>query len=173
MNQRYTLCFLLLVFSGMGQLRAQQTFNASAGHAILGGKVQHSYSVGEMTLVHTATTSSARFTQGFLQPVQISVENTGQTVSGEGLENLKVYPNPTRDLLHVECWVNESSRLTYQLFDAAAHLIINKTVSQKEGQDRFSIDLRPFAAGTYFLVIRKDSEDGTPSSYTYKIQKSE
>lgn len=162
---------LLCLCCVSGVALGQTSFNASSAQANLKGGISHEYVVGEMVLVHTASAGSVKLTQGFLQPHRIYVEAVGQGGYTDLLENLKVFPNPTTDLLFVECLVNETSRLTYQLFDATGHLILNRNSMQREGADRFSIDLRSFASGTYFLVITKDGGERGPSTYSYKISK--
>jgi hypothetical protein len=157
--------------SAAGAAFGQTSFNASSANATLKGGIAHEYVVGEMMLVHTASAGTVKLTQGFLQPHRLYVESVAQGGYTDLLENLKVFPNPTTDLLFVECLVNETSRLTYQLFDATGHLILNKNAMQREGADRFSIDLRSFASGTYFLVITKDGGERGPSTYSYKISK--
>lgn len=177
-NQLFTMknVFLNLGFSilllATSSVQAQRSLNAGSGQANLSGQV-HQYSIGEMTLVHTARTQSLSLTQGFLQPHRILVESTSGSAPSytDVLENIKVYPNPTQNLLFIECFANETSTVTYQLFDAAGHLIINKNSMQEKGTDRFTVDLRTFASGTYFLLITKDQPGQKRSTYNYRIQK--
>lgn len=163
------LCFLLFSAS---EMIAQSGFNVASGQASLSSQI-HRYSIGEMSLVHTSRTKQLVLTQGYLQPHRLMVEPAAEPgdIYSDVLENIKVYPNPTQNLLFIECFANESSTVTYQLFDAAGHLILNKNSMQEKGIDRFSVDLRSFASGTYFLLITKDQSGKKRSTYNYRIQK--
>lgn len=151
---------------------SQTSMNAGSNAAQLNNQ-HYEYSIGEMTIVTTVKTPEITLTQGFHQP-HLIIENYTESEIVKGspfLEDLKVYPNPTENILFIEFISTETSAISYQLYDAASRMIINKYDYQRKGINKFSIDLTSFAAGTYFLIIKNDVGNETPVNYTYKIQK--
>ena len=82
---------------------AQQTFNVSSNSATI-NNMQFDYSIGEMTLVTTERNANLIVTQGLLQP-NSSGTGTQSQPNNTHLSNadlIKVYPNPTENILFVE-----------------------------------------------------------------------
>ena len=66
---------------------------------------------------------------------------------------------------------NAEAEISYQLFDATGKVVLSKTALQKKGANKYQLDLQPFAAGSYYLMIRKPNAEGNYENYSYKIQK--
>jgi hypothetical protein len=153
--------------------KAQHTINSCGGSAQINGMSFH-YSIGEMTLINTAQNPNLIVTQGFLQPIgseNAAMANPANTISTWG-DVIKVYPNPTENILNVESVENVAVTINYQLLDALGKIIQNKEMLWKAGPNLLSLDLRPYAAGTYYLIIQKPNPVGTIEKLSFKIQKS-
>lgn len=143
---------------------AQSTFSATSHSATIQGNT-YEYVIGEMTLVSTERTSNLIVTQGFLQPNDS--KRPVSTNLSDANEVIKIYPNPTQDIVYVDPQTEFSGVLKYQLFDATGKVLFKNEHAQSE---RFSVDLRSYASGNYYLMITSTS-NSSEQSYSYKIQK--
>ena len=151
---------------------AQQTINVSSNSATI-NNMQFDYSIGEMTLVTTERNANLIVTQGLLQP-NGSGTGTQSQPTNTHLSNadlIKVYPNPTENILFVESMDNLDALISYQLFDATGKVVLSKEINQKAGANKLTLDLQTFAAGSYYLMLRKPNADGNLENYSFKIQK--
>jgi hypothetical protein len=145
----------------------QTTINAASNSVKIGAN-QFEYSIGEMTLISTERNSDLIVTQGFLQPNA----NTKTVSQADGslsdwISQIKVYPNPTDNLLFFE--LNETGINEYasQICDAAGKIIATQKHTTVLGFNQIKYDVSSLAAGTYFLVITKSDDTKT----SFKIQK--
>jgi hypothetical protein len=145
---------LLIAISLLGfvPLHAQSIgpsiINAGGGTATINGET-YDYSIGEMTLVHTASAGGVIVTQGLLQPN--AVQNSIAEHSLNTFTN--VYPNPTHDVLHIETQLQGLEKLNYRLWDIHGRLIIQKDVIDFEDIAHIELSLNGMAKGTYQLEI--------------------
>ena len=150
----------------------QQGINVSSHSAIING-AKFDYSIGEMTLVTTERNANLIVTQGLLQPTgsgsgtQSQPGNTQIALS----DLIKVYPNPTENILNVESIENADAEISYQLFDATGKVVLSEKAMWKAGNNKVSLDLKNYAAGSYYLMIRKPNANGIQENFSYKIQK--
>ena len=152
---------------------SQQTLNVAGNSAKING-MTFEYSIGEMTIVSTEHNANLIVTQGMLQPS--SQTNQPQTTpNGNTLNNLadqiKVYPNPTQNLLFVETNETQIGDYSYQLFDGVGKIVLSQSGQTIIGLNKFSLDLQSIAGGTYYLMLRKLGQSGEAENYSYKIQK--
>lgn len=161
-------CFSLFGTSAF----SQQAINVSSHSANIHG-LKFDYSIGEMTLVSTERNATLIVTQGLLQPsgpgsgANINPGNTNTALR----DAMKVYPNPTENILFVETVENADADISYQLFDAAGKIVLSEKITWKAGPNKLSLDLRNYAAGAYYLMIRKPNAEGLMENLSYKIQK--
>ena len=143
------------------QVVAQSSLSA-ASHETQIGNYQFAYSVGEMTLVHTTHTSRFIVTQGYYQPVQGKVQDAGQASQNlsTSATNIKVYPNPTDNLLFIQD--PDHSIRQWTLLDAAGKTLLQ---SGEMNKDQYPLDLSTLAAGNYFLMLH------STEVLSFKIQK--
>ncbi len=150
----------------------QNTLNVSSHSATINGAT-FDYSIGEMTLVSTERNANLIVTQGLLQPngsrngTQAQPGNT-QIVSSD---LIKVYPNPTENILNVESFENAEAAISYQLFDATGKVVLSENAIWQAGTNKVTLDLKNYAAGSYYLMIRKPNANGIIENFSYKIQK--
>ena len=150
----------------------QNTLNVSSHSATINGAT-FDYSIGEMTLVSTERNANLIVTQGLLQPngsrngTQAQPGNT-QIASSD---LIKVYPNPTENILNVESFENAEAAISYQLFDATGKVVLSENAIWQAGTNKVTLDLKNYAAGSYYLMIRKPNVNGIIENFSYKIQK--
>lgn len=156
------LFFWLFVFKVQGQTTA----NVSGASGLVGG-ISHSYSIGEMALVHTSSTTHIIVTQGVLQPI-----NTIMGVAESFINDLelRVYPIPTYDLLNIQSNFQNRGKLSVQLYDISGRQLIHKMWMLQEGAALNQIDLAPYASGNYFLMLQYENNE-KPYFQVFKVQK--
>ncbi len=158
--------FSLPAISACGQTYIPATLNVAGGSNSINGKV-FEYSIGEMTLVHTATAPNIIVTQGVLQPGQIA---TGIFDHELGDGQIKVYPNPVDDLLNVDINLSLGGSLQLQVYDLAGKLVSKKQISVLSGKETTTFSFAHLAAGNY--VLNAVFEAGAESYYrNFKIVK--
>ncbi|GEM_PF-337811 len=148
------------------QVQQAATVNATGGSAQLGGNT-YEWSVGEMVLVNTVTTSNLVVTQGLLQPILNTTDIRHPELSAD---QLKVYPNPTKDIVFIQPNVKPNTSLTLLVFDISGRAFYRKTLVLKTGTEVQTVDLGTYAAGNYLLDIVAGTS-GSTSRNTFKIQK--
>ncbi|MBK7692311.1 MAG: T9SS type A sorting domain-containing protein [Bacteroidetes bacterium] len=171
-NQKARLISLAVLALMSSSAFCQHTLNVSSHSATINGAT-FDYSIGEMTLVSTERNANLIVTQGLLQPTgsrsgtQAQPGNT-QIATGD---IMKVYPNPTENILNVESFENVETSISYQLFDATGKVVRSENLIWHAGTNKVSLDLKNYAAGSYYLIIRKPNANGILENFSYKIQK--
>lgn len=162
---RWSMATLALAPLG---LLAQRTVNASGGNAIIGGNT-YSYSIGEMTVVSTATAGSFTTTQGVLQAGMDGTIGV-QELSGTS-EGILLYPNPVADLLYLQPALQGGGNLHLRLYDASGKLLMDREAQLGAGNEPQQISMVGMAEGAYFLnaVLRNGKQEFRK---TYKVLKS-
>lgn len=162
----FLIWFSLPLMSAFGQTYIPATLNVAGGsNAITGGVFE--FSIGEMTLVHTASAPNIIVTQGVLQPGEIS---TGIFDHELGDGQIKVYPNPVDDVLNVDINLSLGGSLQLQVYDLAGKLVSQKQISVLSGKETTIFSFAHLAAGNYLL--NAVFETGAESYYrNFKIVK--
>lgn len=143
------------------------TINAAGGYGNISGN-NYEWSVGEMTLVNTASASNIIVTQGVLQPAQ----GTGDVSSTKLItDNVHVYPVPATGTVTVQYNFPASGKLYYELTDITGKSILQKEVPVQPGSAQQTIDLEQLSNAVYMLHIRLDATDGRQSMSSFKLEK--
>jgi hypothetical protein len=127
-----------------------------------------------MTIVSTERSANLIVTQGMLQPSSLLVKTqTSPSVNNlnDLADQIKVYPNPTQNILFVETFETQIGDYSYQLFDGVGKIVLSQSGQTIIGLNKFSLDLLSIAGGTYYLMLRKLGPSGETENYSYKIQK--
>jgi Secretion system C-terminal sorting domain len=175
MNKTQFLPLLLVTFFlGLTSIAyAQTTINAASHTAIINGAT-YDYSIGEMTLVTTERNNNLIVTQGYLQPQSKVNTNDGQVVQSN-LDNLsdqiKVYPNPTENLLFIETNDAIADQVVFQLLDATGRIVLRKNEEQAIGSNKYALNLSALAAGSYYLILQRATKNSQENTLSFKIQK--
>jgi len=151
-----------------GQSITPSILNATGGSASIG--TNHiDWSIGEMTMVSTFTTSSVIVTQGILQPTDSSIATTGIAKSNVA-GNLLVFPNPASTVLNLQYTSPAQGSLSYRLIDMAGKTIINHNVAIKQGVNIEQINITNLAAASYMLEVSAQTNE-TEETTSFKIEK--
>lgn len=153
---------LMLLFASGGAF-AQSTINASGGGSTIGGN-SFDYSIGEMTIVSTSSTSSLVVTQGLLQPTAQAPDATHDIIIAQN--DLTIYPNPTTAIVNIKPDFKKPGTLKVTLLDANGRVIEYNEWKLESGREENQLDINHLAQGNYFLQINFNNQKNT-----YKIQK--
>ena len=167
------MCLLMFFGLGANHLLAQQAINV-AGHSATINGMRFDYSIGEMTLISTSRNQSLIVTQGLLQPTNTNTQNSQSspaTVHDALTSEIKVYPNPTDNILFVESNEAAAISIVFKLFDASGKVILSENADWHAGSNKITLDMRNYAAGAYYLMISKPERQGQTTNLSYKIQK--
>jgi hypothetical protein len=141
------------------------TLNATGGSKIIGTN-EFDWSVGEMTMISTFTTSNVIVTQGILQP---SDAMTGVPHTSILADHLQVFPNPVSSVITIHYSSPAAGTLEYRLLDMTGKVMANQTVEINQGINDQQIDMSSLACAAYILEVTTYTQ-GT-ESISYKIQK--
>jgi hypothetical protein len=157
---------LLASFLFMPQTHAQQTLNVTGGTGTIGGDV-FSYSIGEMLLVSTASTSNFYFTQGLLQNDDVNLKIHNSQYLSEGLE---IYPNPVADVVFLQASFEDGGQFELKLYDLRGRMVGQKQAVLHTGKEKQQMDISMLQSGTYLLqAILK--QDGQVYRHSFKLLK--
>src|SRR5688572_23021898 len=137
------------------QVSLERQVVSSGGGYATAGTITLSYTIGE-AVTTTATGTTLILTQGFQQEQFYGV---GLEVTENGL-TINAYPNPTNGAVILDMNADENIDVTIEVMDVLGR-INDVPVSNLNftGISRQEIDLSPYAAGNYFLIVR--STDGS------------
>jgi hypothetical protein len=142
------------------------TLNSTGGSAALSGKT-YEWSIGEMTVVNTATASNIIVTQGILQPMP---PQTGIRENHLTNQNIKVYPNPAENVVYLQPGFTSSGNLQYSLQNMTGQTIMQKETMLVTGDEKQTLVLESLPAGSYMLSVRF-IHAGQLFNTSFKIQK--
>lgn len=148
-NMRYkNLIFssLIMIFSSLGILQAQQTILPTGGDSKTeSGSV--SYSVGQ--IVYTSQTNeNGQIIQGVQQAFEITVLSQNEINPFIDL-NCSTYPNPTTDLLFLDIENSVNKNLFYSLVDLNGKLIKKSKIIS----NRTIIKMNDLPHASYILTV--------------------
>ena len=144
-----------------------QTVNAAGGTKDISGN-NYEWSVGEMTLVSTFSNPNIIVTQGVLQKYDGGV---GISDLSKKLEGVNVYPNPTNSLVYIQYTLPENGKLQYELTDLTGKSIIKHAMDAVKGTEKTSVNLAPYANGSYMLHLNFTASSGEVLTNTFKVDK--
>ena len=170
MKRRILLLGTVVAFMGLPMARGQSiwpsTINASGGSANIGGN-NYEWSIGEMTMVSTFTTSTIILTQGLLQPGAGTTGIKDNTL----LSGLQVFPNPSSSVVNIQYNALSEGTLSFRLMDVTGRLLMESSMNMKQGQNTKQLDISNLAVATYMLNISVSPANGAEETTTYKMQK--
>ncbi len=174
MKRNLLLIGLLAAVTGVPMARGQSiwpsTLNATGGYAYISGN-EYEWSVGEIALVSTYTTSSIIVTQGLLQTNLGTPVNGNAVISPSFGNQLQVFPNPASSILNVQFNSTNEGALELKLMDMAGRVIQTQKSDVKQGLNAHKLDINTLSAATYMLQVIYKSTDAKEEFMSYKIQK--
>jgi hypothetical protein len=135
------------VFSGVFLMHAQSSPDSGGSNAS-GSSGTVTYSIGQ-TFYEPVKSLSGSTSPGAQQPYEIS-ETLGQEIAEIGL-SLKIYPNPTTDILNLRIDLNDYQKYSYELYDLGGRFLNKKPVAGKVTE----LSMSKYPSGTYLLKVSK------------------
>lgn len=154
----FTLAILLASLSGFSQTISKQVIGP-AGAAYENSTNKLSYTAGEVLVgAMTSEDGSIQLGNGYYPSLDLSTLNTQ---SPELKFQVKVYPNPTTEVVFV-------THPTEQFFEVRITDVSGKQILQTAHQRQQPLRVQTLTTGTYFVTVTtKDSKQ----TNTYKIIK--
>lgn len=178
MRKLYVACLIAFLFctgQSMGQsVTPAVTFNVAGGsYGPPGSYYRFEWSLGEASLVHTATPpdNSLYLTQGVLQPVTEKSQLSPYLAAFQKGEYY-LFPNPTAGVFEVNFSVRVSGRLELQLTDRVGR-VLKKTSYRYNGWghiEKYNLSTMP--NGTYFVIATLTPDTPRPGDYQEIIRHS-
>jgi hypothetical protein len=173
MKKLLTSVALILAFGWTEAQSLAPTVIASTGAYSVNGNYSLSYTVGEMTMVQTFTSSNGAniLTQGFQQPNDSLI--TGLlNITPDEYGSFVIYPNPAVDQFWFGFQLPESGRITLTLYDAIGQKIADiYNGNYESGNTINSSNVSTLAAGVYMVTMTFiSSKDGQTHLNTKKLQ---
>ena len=163
MNRLISFLFSAFIISnGMNAQERIQYVVATAGNSSMASGVQLDWTIGEVAIA-TRQTASFIVTEGIHQPDYIiTSENEIEAQFGE----IRIFPNPTAEMLHFEIHQQSSKEIKLSLTDVLGKAIFEKNYKEEFVRDLFSTADLP--AGVFILTI---SDMNNYRSTAYQIIK--
>jgi hypothetical protein len=152
MKHKKTITSVAFLLLGLGGLQAQESPTAAGGEATGTGGTA-SYSVGQVVYT-TATGTNGSVAQGVQQPYEISEVLSSPDFS-ELVKDLKIFPNPTTDVLTLSMSNATNLALDYQIVDMNGKVIL----TQKSIGNETNITVSSFPSAIYFLKITNQNKE--------------
>ena len=87
------------------------------------------------------------------------VESEVTSVDTElSLSEMKVFPNPTRDILNIEYQLSEDSEVVMFIYDVNGKVISKDLFNSEKGVQKRQVDASDFDAGFYFISLQAGDE---------------
>ncbi|VXB93923.1 conserved exported hypothetical protein [Flavobacterium sp. 9AF] len=153
MKKNYFPFLIFIICFGFSSAVAQNSTNSSGGEIVSGAQGSLSYSVGQIVYTtNFGTTGSVA--QGVQQPYEIS-----EVLSIDNFSNLiqevKIFPNPTSDILTLNFINSNNHSIDYELIDING----KRLKSEKNIPNEINISIASFPSTIYYLKIKhQDSE---------------
>lgn len=130
------------------------------------------WSFGEAIAIETMTTPTLQVTNGVLQPGTHNPATVFPNTPWDP-EEIKIFPNPTRDLLEIDIFSKHSGWLTINLFDEEGKFYGRKEFAYFGVGRIEKWNFSSYASGAYFLNIQLKPAIGTSveKKGTFKVIK--
>lgn len=165
----YLLVGLMAGVIAHGQSISPSIINSAGGTASIGGGYFCDWSFCEVTLASTFSTSNLIVTQGVLQNDPDGNSN-GIKDHASVKKNIKVFPNPSKDIIYLQSEDKSETKFQYALLDINGKMILNKATSVSLNENTQTVDLSELPSGTYILKIT-ESQKQQNLTQSYKVQK--
>jgi hypothetical protein len=139
---------------------------SSAGGYFNSSSATLSYTVAEMTMVQTFTSANNILTQGFQQPIDLTV---GMTENSLPANNVLVFPNPTSGLFALSYVSSGSKNDMIKIYDLVGQVVLTKILDNDAGSKIVNLDISKFSEGVYLLELTTYDSKGTGTSCINKI----
>ena len=123
------------------------------GQSANSGNYQFEWSIGESAAITTMTSSNLIVTSGLLQSI-VPYRPIPNTSNNFLPDEIKIYPNPTRNIIEINILHAIAGKNKLELFDIQGRKMMEKEFEYYGGGRVEKWDLSRLAAGLYFLHIQ-------------------
>lgn len=166
-----SILFFLNTNACLAQLASPGTVNVS-GESAAKGNYRFEWSLGESVAITTMSNSNLLVTNGFLQ-FNVQNQPAANLVKSFLPDEIRVYPNPVKDILEINIRLANEGPLKIELLDAHGNELMPGLLNYTGmgAIEKWNISL--FPAGQYFLyILQKDAVTGKlMKSGAFKILK--
>ena len=147
-----------LAYTGTSQELSRHVFSAGGGN-YQSGAIHVSWTIGQAEPVATSYQPTVIISAGFQQfdDQMVSVEEVNVE------SNFLVYPNPCSEYIRLDVQFEQSSSLSYKLYDFSGKMLLSKEMPVQATSFQEVIDLSDLAPGMYNLMVIIDN--GNTTSY--------
>lgn len=168
--KNFLLFFVIGICNNCISQSLSPTVLASAGGYASAGGVSLSYTVGEMAMVETFTSSNTILTQGFHQPEQniTKILEADKTDFG----SFAVYPNPATAEVFFGYEFPQEGRVEVTLYNNLGQVVQNVFTDNEynSGKTINSFNCSLLAAGNYMMQANFAGNAGKKQAITKKLQ---
>ena len=142
-------CLPLLLAAGIANGQSiERDVIASAGDYFVSPALTLSWTMGE-SIVETVSNDYMTLTQGFQQGDMITLTTVKDPLAE--LFDIKVFPNPTVDILNISINSQQDEIIIVQLYNLTGERVLTEKTREKN----ISLNLADLAAANYLLSLRK------------------
>ena len=137
-----------LAYTGYAQELSRHVFSSGGGN-FESAAMHVSWTIGQAEPVATFSQPTVILSAGFQQfdDQLVSVEEVNME------SNFQVYPNPCSDNIRLDVQFEQSSGLSYRLYDFSGKMLISKEIPGQATSFQEIIDLSNLAPGMYNLMV--------------------
>ncbi len=151
------LLFWLIVISitsGYAQIQIPQIINATGGSYQKDG-YSVNWSIGELGLANQMNASDGSYlcTNGLIQPEKINLFPATKIEFNS--DKIRIFPNPTHDMVEIDLFQNIVGKVTIQLTDITGHIQYTHEIFSYGFGFVEKINMKALANGTYTLQIKR------------------
>ena len=168
-----------LLFLTVGIFFSFASFSQSITPSILnstGGTNMYTFyrlewSFGEAIAIETMSTPNLQVTNGVLQP---GTHNPATVYNNStwDKDEIRILPNPTRDMLEIDFFSKQKGRVTMNLFDASGRLMGTKQFDYFGVGSIQKWSFAYYTSGAYYLNIQLEpTGTSVGKKGTYQVQK--
>ncbi len=147
---------------------AQNSINTT-GNTTVTPIMEHTYSIGEMAVINTATSSNVIITHGLLQPTESSNATIAYTPMAV-LQEVQVYPNPSSSIVNTTFTIAQAGDVSISILDQTGKQVYNQTRAYTAGTYTLPIVIEALPVGIYNLNLTNLTIN-TKQQYNCKISK--
>lgn len=83
----------------------------------------------------------------------VTIENVSVEERMAGKIDLRVFPNPTSDFVNLSFTLDDQEEVQVELVDVTGRTILIENRGELLGENRVTLDLKPYASGVYFVKL--------------------
>jgi len=145
---------IISVIPEHGKSQIQQIINSSGGSSKNKGYIID-WNIGESALVNEMNSIDGNFilTNGFIQP--LSNVSVPLTKIESGPADIRVFPNPTQDILQVNSFQIAKGIISLQLFNALGNIVYAREIPVHGSGFVEKISMKGLIKGIYTLYLKR------------------